>query len=246
MKEVVEIIERKAEFSCASRPYLVKTEDGCLYFLKGLGALPRSQLCAEWLCAQMAKKLDIPVAPFELLNVPRELVEYAALNEEFAMRHGVAFGSQNEELAMSLPYAAIKNIPNELRWKILLFDWWIQNEDRTLGEKSGNVNLLWRSDTQNLVVIDHNLAFDPAFSEEKFFATHVFKNERKKIPREFLLEQIRRMDIMTDSFFALSEGLPDSWVEQLDNPGDYKPETVLAILRRCSRLPDTFGDFHHE
>jgi hypothetical protein len=60
---------------------------------------------------------------------------------------------------------------------LLVFDWWVENADRSLSPHGGNPNLLWRASENKLLVIDHNLAFDADFDEASFFTTHVFRQE---------------------------------------------------------------------
>ena len=80
---------------------------------------------------------------------------------------GPAFGSLHVENGLSLLPVAVKHVDERLRQKILLFDWWIQNEDRILGETGGHLS-----------VIDHNNAFDSNFNKSSFFRDLVFREER--------------------------------------------------------------------
>ncbi len=57
---------------------------------------------------------------------------------------------------------------------MLLFDWWVHNEDRHLTLRGGNPNLLWDMQLGQLVVIDHNQAFDRDFNASRFLDSHVF------------------------------------------------------------------------
>ena len=143
--------------------------------------------------------------------------------------------------AVSLPPVDVFSVPEELRWKILLFDWWVQNEDRILGEIGGNVNLLWNPADRQVTVIDHNNAFDRTFDESVFFQNHVFWAERERIPSAFLLEQKQAFENMANRFDELIQGFPDEWVELDDRPGDFNPESVREILSRFDRLLAVFG-----
>jgi len=185
--------------------------------------------------------LDLPIAGFEVLDVPQVLLEFCAVPGIRDLSAGPAFGSLHVDNTVSLPPVEVSSIPDELRWKILLFDWWTQNEDRILGESGGNVNLLWSPAEKKVTVIDHNNAFDKDFDELKFFRNHVFSEERGKMPETFLLEQKVVFAKMTDRFDELIRDFPDEWTARDDFPGDFISETVCEILRRFDKLSDVFG-----
>lgn len=242
MKQVVEIIARCAEGTCVSRPFRVRANDGNLYWIKGMGTgWNRNELCYELLCAKLATALELPVAGFDVLEVPEALLEFCAVPGIRELRAGPAFGSLYVDDASSLLPVEASSVPQELCWQILLFDWWVQNEDRTLGAKGGNVNLLWNPVGRALTIIDHNNAFDPDFNEVAFFEHHVFREERSRIPASFLLEQKQRFANMAGRFGEFMKDFPDEWVEQDERPGDFVPETVREILSRFDRIPDVFG-----
>lgn len=242
MKQVVEIIERCAEGTCVSRPFRVRADDGNLYWIKGCGlGWNRYELCFELLAAKLARELSLPIAGYEILDVPQVLLEYCAVPGIRDLSAGPAFGSLHAEDTFSLPPVEVPAVPQELRWKILLFDWWIQNEDRILGESGGNVNLLWNPAAQQITIIDHNNAFDNEFNESSFFHNHVFGIEREQIPASFLLDQKQVFGKMAGLFDSLISDFPDEWVERDDFPGDFIPETVREILNRFDILLDAFG-----
>lgn len=123
----------------------MRADDGQVYWIKGCGSgWTRRELCYELLAARMATAFALPVAGYEVLEVSQEILEFSAVPEIQALRAGPAFGSLHVANGASLLPVAVKSVEEELRWKILLFDWWIQNEDRILGDSGGNVNLLWK------------------------------------------------------------------------------------------------------
>ncbi|MDF7798257.1 hypothetical protein P4C99_02200 [Pontiellaceae bacterium B1224] len=242
MKQVIEIIARCAEGTCVSRPFRVRVDDGNLYWIKGLGSgWNRYELCYELLCAKLAVELGLPVAGFDVLEVPEALLEFCAVPGIRDLSEGAAFGSLHVDGAASLPPVEVSCVPEDLRRKILLFDWWVQNEDRTLGERGGNVNLLWSPAEQELTVIDHNNAFDREFDETAFFQNHAFRDERGKIPASFLLEQRAAFENMAGRFESLIRDFPESWTDRDGFPGDFVPETVCEILGRYDKILDVFG-----
>jgi len=52
-------------------------------------------------------------------------------------------------------------ISDDLRARLLIFDWWVMNPDRILTKAGGNPNLLWSLSQNQLHVIDHNLSLAP-------------------------------------------------------------------------------------
>jgi hypothetical protein len=71
-----------------------------------------------------------------------------------------------------LKFETVIKIDTQLKLSVLIFDLWVENEDRTLTEKGGNPNLLWKSDESKLYVIDHNLNFDDTFNKVNFWGAH--------------------------------------------------------------------------
>jgi hypothetical protein len=89
--QIIEVIGRSEQGQ--TRPFLCLGDDGRTYYVKGRGAGRRSLLC-EWTAGNLAAALRLPIAPFQIVNVPAVLVQRAvpglALNELGA---GAAFGS---------------------------------------------------------------------------------------------------------------------------------------------------------
>ncbi|NAW11565.1 hypothetical protein GRB80_01755 [Halomonas sp. D1-1] len=194
-----------------TRPYLCRGEDGHVYFVKGLGAGRRSQLC-EWIAGSLALETGLPVAPFEIVHVPEELMEFDSGLDLEDLGAGPAFGSR--ECGVSeLSFSRVDEVPNKLQQQVLAFDWWIRNADRILTAKGGNPNLLWDEGAGELVVIDHNQAFDPDFDSVDFLAHHVFCVQTATIQQDLL----RRHELADAMIAALQrwdsilEQVPEEW-----------------------------------
>src|SRR5690554_1906990 len=76
-----------------TRPYICRGDDGHVYFVKGVGAGRRSQLC-EWIAGSLALEIGLPVAPFEIVHVPDELIELEAGLDLGDLGIGPAFASR--------------------------------------------------------------------------------------------------------------------------------------------------------
>jgi hypothetical protein len=181
--EIVEVLGRSVQG--VTRPFICRGDDGNLYFVKGRSAGRRSLIC-EWICANLAKKLELPIAPFEIVHIPEELIIPGLDLELTELGAGPAFGSRRLEL-MEVNYSMIFEIPDELQQQVLMFDLWINNADRTLSQKGGNPNLFWVPDHEELIVIDHNQAFDPDFCREEVWGDHVFSDQQNLLVNDIII-----------------------------------------------------------
>ncbi|MGH8484303.1 MAG: HipA family kinase, partial [Pseudomonas sp.] len=170
--EIEEIMTRSVQG--VTRPFVCRGEDGEVYFVKGMGAGRRSQIC-ELVAGKLAVAFGIPIAPFELVNIPADLLAIGGRNDLAELGPGIAFGSRRCRVT-ELTQARVAEVPPELATDVLVFDLWIKNEDRTLTEFGGNPNLFWDVSTEELVVFDHNQAFDPGFSRSTFLNDHAFSS----------------------------------------------------------------------
>ena len=72
MIQIIEILGRSEQGM--TRPFICRGEDNNIYFVKGVGAGRRSQVC-EWLAGNLALELGLPIAPFRIVDVPFALAE---------------------------------------------------------------------------------------------------------------------------------------------------------------------------
>jgi hypothetical protein len=181
-KQVLEVLGRSTQGQTGA--CICRCDGGGIYYVKGRGAT-KIGLLHEWLCGHLALAMGLPIAPFEIAEVPHELVAADLSGSLDSVGEGPAFASR-KVLGQELALAQVPEIDLTLRRDVLVFDWWIRNCDRSLTKHGGNVNLLWQpgallksSDEVPLVkgplaMIDHNLAFDPSFDTQSFCETHVF------------------------------------------------------------------------
>jgi hypothetical protein len=192
---IEEIITRSKQG--VTRPFLCRGDDGSLYYVKGSGA-GRKALVSEWLAGNLSQRLGLPIPNFALATIPNELVAFSAREDIAELGAGTGFGSKFIENTDELTYLFIGQIDLELRAKILLFDWWTANGDRTLTEYGGNPNILWQHRGQKPFVIDHNLAFEDAGLTE-FWKQHIFTDARTAWSSQFRLNMAKHMaEAMTD------------------------------------------------
>ena len=191
-------------------PFLCTAENGTQYFVKGKGA-GRSSLIAEWLAGHLGHFLNLPIPPFEAVHVPPTLVENSAFPGIADLGKGLCFGSQRVPFVQELGPSHLQKVPKELQLGVLIFDWWIQNEDRIMVEGTGNPNLLWDPSALQMTVIDHNLAFDPEPNETQFWESHVFRASRFAVTETELDWWRVRLTESFEQFDKICATLPEEW-----------------------------------
>jgi hypothetical protein len=207
--QVTEIVRRLDQG--VTRPFLVRAEDDLLYVAKGRETTQRG-LMAEWICAHLGREIGLSIPEFSLLNVPQELTD-ALGAEGNALGVGLVFGSQQAANVQEFAVTQVKRIGADERRKLLAFDWWIENADRSLTPHGGNPNLLWRAAESRLLVIDHNLAFDADFDEASFFETHVFRDDADGLFGDLVCraETSEMLATALGCFDAAVATLPPAW-----------------------------------
>lgn len=237
---VVEVLARSTQGR--TEPYICRCDDGEVYFVKGRSATSQG-LITEWLCAKLGEAFGLPIAPFAIATVPVELIK-ADLNGWLRdLGAGDVFASRRVN---AVEWTDIHRdlVPQTLRRDIIAFDWWVRNGDRNMTARGGNPNLLWNPGNDgSLVVIDHNLAFDPQFSSIDFLKLHVFADD---IPAMFSDFSIRpafsaRFAEALSIWDEICDILPVSWGfidPEQTIPVDFSIPGVRMLLDRA--FSDTF------
>jgi hypothetical protein len=155
-----------------------------------------------------------------MVDVPEMLIQYSASEEVQALGSGIAFASRHVENANDLLYKDVTHVDLETKRRLLVFDAWVRNSDRTLGRLGGNVNLLWQPAEKNLRVFDHNNAFDPEFALHRYATDHVFGRDLEKKDDDFAVAIESEMNDILTAFHTFVAHLPDEWLELVaDLPG---------------------------
>jgi len=216
-----------------ARPYKCRGEDGAIYFVKGRQTT-RACLWHEWICAHMAQRIGLHIPPFELVDVCEALL-LESPREWRDLGVGLAFGSRLHSAAVWMEPSWINSVPIDAQRDVLMFDWWIRNGDRM----TGNPNLLWDVVAKELVVIDHNMAFDRNFSEEAFLQFHMFAPQWKMIQNDPVLwaEYGQRFAEALVGLDAACDNAPLEWRwigSEMDVPANFDLEYIKQTLARCS------------
>ena len=169
--QVVEVLGRSDQG--ITQPYLCRATDGETYYVKGRGA-GYASLVKELVAGRLAKSFGLPVAPFEILEMPQRFYQSLPDADLGDLGFGLVFGSRVQVNVSEMTMSDQAFLDAKIMEDILLFDWWVRNGDRTLTEFGGNPNLLWSAEKRNVTVIDFNLAFDATVTRKSIVEDHIF------------------------------------------------------------------------
>ena len=233
---IIEEIQWRAKQG-VTEPFICQGEDGAVYFVKGVGAGRRSQIC-EWVSAQLATAFGLPIADYTLAEVPAELVKFHFRPDIGQLGAGIVFASRQLPHAQELTPTTRDLVLPELAKDILVFDWWVHNEDRHLTELGGNPNLLWDVRSAELAVIDHNQAFDPDFDAARFLESHVFADYWNQVFSDHV-ERRRygeRLETALSGLKDIRATIPESWWYVDEGvPANVSWGEIASCLERCRR-----------
>ena len=233
---IIEEIQSRAKQG-VTEPFICQGDDGAVYFVKGIGAGRRSQIC-EWVSAQLATAFGLPIADYVLAEVPAELIEIQVRADIGQLGAGIVFASRQIPHADELTVTTRELVPPDVAKDVLVFDWWLHNEDRHLTELGGNPNLLWDVGAAELAVIDHNQAFDRGFDAARFLESHVFADYWNQVFSDHV-ERRRygeRLAIVLSGLEDIRATIPDSWWHVDEGvPADITWGEIASCLGRCRR-----------
>lgn len=188
---------------------------------------------SEVIAAELGALLGLPIPEWRIMDIPQGLIDFSPIDNIQDLSGGPAFASRQVENVNELMWANLRNVPLELQRKVLLFDWWIQNGDRCLGENGGNVNLLLDSQG-SLVVIDHNAAFDAGLTAEQIHEYHVFRDQLGHfldlVTRQ---EYAQELDAALGHWDRIVALLPVQWIYR---DSDEIDETIPTLVQRLETL----------
>lgn len=232
--QIVEILDRSNQG--ATRPFICRGEDGNIYFVKGKDAGKRSLIC-EWIASSLGSRMGLPVPAHMVVQVPGSLIDLGSRDDLADLGPGPAFGSQRQQL-VELSMSLLSKVPSALQRQVLAFDWWIRNGDRTLGTKGGNPNLFWSVEKAQLVVLDHNLAFDNTFSSADFLAYHAFRSQSRHLFEDWVFQQQLCSSCLQamDGWDAICQEIPVEWTfvdPEGTIPVNFEFDALRARLLDC-------------
>jgi len=231
---IVEVGERTDQGM--TKPYRCGADDGYSYFVKSAGAGWRSLVC-EWVAGRLALEFGLPLPPVAQVLVEDGLAADFRMHGDHDLAAGIAFGSRRVEHVRDFEPALLAQCQPAFRRDLVAFDWWVHNADRTLGEMSGNPNLLWVTGEARPVVIDHNLAFDEDFDAPLFAQTHVFRGDFRAIQADLVLraEYQQRFCALMPLLATVWAELPHNWTHRDDGQPRITRHEVEQVLDRAQR-----------
>lgn len=241
MPEIIDIIAihgRTAEGNGVSRPFRCEGEDGRDYYVKHKNA-GYECLVKEWIVGRLAQEMGLPVADMRQVRIARSFIDG---NQEYEqdLGHGIAFGSIKVPGSERLALDFVRHDPNGVLSRILLFDWWVRNSDRSLTETGGNPNLVWEMDPGRVVMIDHDNAFDAHFDAVSFWGFHALVAHRNAWALENRQEMTDWLASGAACLEHLLSELPEEWL--VDGYGDSRCgldiPSLPGVLSSFSRHPD--------
>lgn len=234
-KEII----RQSQQGVSVQPFLVRGDDDQMYFVKGLSRALGNGLVSEALAAELGMHLGLPIPPWRVMDIPQALIDFSVIDGVKDLSGGPAFASLQVENASDLMWASLSTLSADLKRKVLLFDWWILNGDRGLGEIGGNVNLILNPKGE-LVVIDHNVAFDPALENSEFRQYHVFRDQLGSFDGNLLarLDYLPLLDAAIADWGRITSLLPEEWLCRNHDPDDEYEPTLQQRLQILERFKD--------
>ncbi|MCA2969196.1 MAG: hypothetical protein O9345_07050 [Burkholderiaceae bacterium] len=239
MATVPVVIEQVLGRSCqgVTQPFICVGDDGETYYVKGAGAGRRS-LVSEWTAGHLATAFGLPVPPFVLAEVPPALVALKVRPDLADLGAGLVFASRKLAHAQELTSITRARVPVETARDVLVFDWWVRNQDRILTDYGGNPNLLWDMEADALAVIDHNQAFDWEFDPRRFMELHVFAEQWNSVFGDFDARgaYVQRLESLLTSLPTLRASIPEAWWWVADDvPAQVSWDAITDSLERCRR-----------
>jgi hypothetical protein len=237
MIEVTEVISRSTQG--ITKPFLCRCADDKYYYVKGAYAGRESQLF-EIIAGRLGRRFGLPIPNFEIVDVPADLLAHVRDEWKQDLGPGPAFGSSRHTV-IELTCALLEQVPYELQRDIFMFDLWIRNFDRTLWDTGGNPNLFWEPEKDELIVIDHNCAFDPDFKVARMLELHVFREAARDLKGDLITreEYSGRFTACLEGWTEVVEGIPDEWMYQ---------DSAMTVLLDfdASRLLESLTRFEEE
>lgn len=235
--EIKSIIKRVPSKSGVTEPYICECNDGRTYFAKGYSA-GAIECIRELIAAAIGTRFGLPIPPFGVAKTSGLYTSIDDIPVDFKGLRGMpAFVSQKidncvDYIAMNKPFKSEMQL---LYSRILFFDWWIQNPDRT----KDHSNLLEHTENGQIYVIDHNMVLnnDVHDSLDAFVSSHAFGGYADLYT--FLPDTYKdEMDRVLSSWDEIVNMVPDEWVELCSERNIF--DNMKNILNRYNVEPASF------
>lgn len=218
MVDIVEIQQQMTQGM--TKPWLCAGDDGNQYVVKRLNA-GLVGCIYEWISANLGKELGLNIPDPELVYIDEPMVEFD-IDLQTELGSGMAFASKYHHDLNEINFNELINADKSKLVELYIFDYWLKNDDRTLTERGGNPNLFQDLISKELVIFDHNLAFDSDFSLRQFKDTHVasflFKDQidlfEQLIDRQVYEE---KLEVAYSELEEIISSIPSEWLDALED-----------------------------
>lgn len=200
----------------ATAPYLCSADNGKKYVIKRQRAGFEGCI-KEWLFGKLGQYFGLPIPSCELVYVDRVLLEYNDTHQ-FEIGEGMAFGSEHVPDLQEVNYQILQSLPEDTLKDLYVFDYWIRNGDRNLTALAGNPNLFYKQSTLDMVVLDHNLAFDKTFLQKDHRQLHLSSTYwPAQIDYDVQEKYEQRMQKALCSWEEIIAEIPDDWKDEVND-----------------------------
>jgi hypothetical protein len=236
---MINIIEIKHKMTQGkTEPWLCLGDDNNEYVVKRLNATFKGCLY-EWIAANLGQRFGLAIPDCALVNIDEFLVEY---DTELltGMGSGIGFGSTLKPSLIEVNVNLLHKANPQILKDLFMFDYWIKNGDRTLTELGGNPNLYFNIVSSELVIFDHNLAFENHFNVDDHKLYHVsnflFRGQTDLFEPIFERQKYEEKFIKAlDGLDAIIATIPDEWLDGIPN-----------ALGEINRIRVVLGAFKHD
>lgn len=210
-----------------TKPLLCKGNDEQQYVVKRLNAGLEGCIY-EWVASRIGRLFGINIPPSEQVWIDRALFKYSN-DLQITLGEGIGFASRYHSSLSEITFQQLKKVDKQTLLDLFVFDYWIKNDDRTLTENGGNPNLFQDVCSKELVVIDHNLAFDESFDVAAFKRTHVssYLLPEPIAPISYESRMHKAVEALPD---ILSE-IPDEWLDDLAHPNQVLDKITSQLMQ---------------
>lgn len=210
----------------AMQPLLCRTDDNVRYVVKPYSSGGNWPLLMEWVGARLGRALGLPIPNYRIVDIGGGLADGWNAGHPRQIEAGPGFGSQVIENAIEPSGPLLAEMEATLARRLLAFDWWIHNRDRTFK----NPNLLWSATARRFQVIDHDQAGQPE-GVELFWSLHVCASRKSGEP-VWIPADLR------DEFRAVFAELRSSVLAELPSEWTSRGEDVGFFLAQLGRALD--------
>ncbi|HDE1933750.1 TPA: hypothetical protein PCK48_000241 [Klebsiella quasipneumoniae] len=215
-----------------TQPFLCACQDGLSYIVKGRPKLRQSELVAEFVSAHLARQLGLPSPDFCIVEVGNDIIEYMPdLRGE--LDPGPAFATRFIDGSSIINIQQARSAVNvQDQKKIFFFDKWINNSDRSLTEIGGNVNIIFNAVNNRYYLIDHNLAFADAVTEDEY-DVHVYSANGRAWIYD-IVDRLEITDLANEAINSLEIAfaqIPDEWFQSENERDNYFANIEACLVK---------------